>query len=497
MNTVQNIETIQLSKVVSDFLSEEKKLFIGGEFVSSSSNNTFQTLNPANNEVLAEVHEASEEDVDSAVQAAKDAFENGEWSTMTPLERGDLIYKLAILIDEHKQYIAEIDSLDNGKPLAELLENDLPNAIGQFKYFSGWASKLTGQHIPVNGNFLNYTRHEPIGVVGQIIPWNFPFMMAAWKIAPALAAGCTVILKSAEQTPLSALYLAKLVQEAGFPKGVINIVSGHGETTGAALVKHPSVNKIAFTGSTEVGKIIMKEAANTMKRVTLELGGKSPNIILKDADINKAAEGVFAGIMYNQGEVCSAGSRAYVHSSIYEEFVNRLVTLTKKVKLGTGLQSGITMGPLVSEEQKERVINYIAIGKSEGAKLVCGGGASEQGCFVEPTIFGDVEDDMRISREEIFGPVLVVSKFESELEVVERANDSEYGLGAGIWTENITSAHNIANKLKSGSVWINCYNATDPASPFGGFKNSGFGREMGSYALQNYTEVKSIWVNLN
>jgi len=497
MNTVQNIETIQLSKVVSDFLSEEKKLFIGGEFVSSSSNNTFQTLNPANNEVLAEVHEASEEDVDSAVQAAKDAFENGEWSTMTPLERGDLIYKLAILIDEHKQYIAEIDSLDNGKPLAELLENDLPNAIGQFKYFSGWASKLTGQHIPVNGNFLNYTRHEPIGVVGQIIPWNFPFMMAAWKIAPALAAGCTVILKSAEQTPLSALYLAKLVQEAGFPKGVINIVSGHGETTGAALVKHPSVNKIAFTGSTEVGKIIMKEAANTMKRVTLELGGKSPNIILKDADINKAAEGVFAGIMYNQGEVCSAGSRAYVHSSIYEEFVDRLVTLTKKVKLGTGLQSGITMGPLVSEEQKERVINYIAIGKSEGAKLVCGGGASEQGCFVEPTIFGDVEDDMRISREEIFGPVLVVSKFESELEVVERANDSEYGLGAGIWTENITNAHKIANKLKSGSVWINCYNATDPASPFGGFKNSGFGREMGSYAMQNYTEVKSIWVNLN
>lgn len=497
MNTVQNIETIKLSKVVSDFLNEEKKLFIGGDFVSSSDNNTFQTLNPANNEVLAVVHEASEEDVDSAVQAAKDAFENGLWSTITPLERGDLIYKLAILIDEHKQYIAEIDSLDNGKPLAELLENDLPNAIGQFKYFSGWASKLTGQHIPVNGDFLNYTRHEPIGVVGQIIPWNFPFMMAAWKIAPALAAGCTVILKSAEQTPLSALYLAKLVQEAGFPKGVINIVSGHGETTGAALVKHPSVNKIAFTGSTEVGKIIMKEAANTMKRVTLELGGKSPNIILKDADIDKAAEGVFAGIMYNQGEVCSAGSRAYVHSSIYDEFLDRLVALTKKVKLGTGLQSGITMGPLVSEEQKERVINYIEIGKSEGAKLVCGGGASEQGCFVEPTIFGDVEDDMRISREEIFGPVLVVSKFESEQEVVERANDSEYGLGAGIWTENITNAHKVANKLKSGSVWINCYNATDPASPFGGFKNSGFGREMGSYALENYTEVKSVWVNLN
>ncbi|MCM3571210.1 aldehyde dehydrogenase family protein [Neobacillus mesonae] len=491
------MQTIKLSEVVSDFLSEEKKLFINGEFISSSHNKTFQTLNPANNEVIAEVHEASDEDIDSAVQAAKNAFEKGPWSTMTPLERGDLIYKLATLIEEHKQYIAEIDSLDNGKPISEVLENDLPNAIGQFKYFSGWASKLTGQHIPVNGNFLNYTRHEPVGVVGQIIPWNFPFMMAAWKIAPALATGCTVVLKPAEQTPLSALYLAKLVQEAGFPKGVINIVNGHGETTGSALVKHPSVDKIAFTGSTEVGKIIMKEAANTMKRVTLELGGKSPNIVLKDADIDKAANGVFAGIMYNQGEVCSAGSRAYVHSSIYDKFVDKLVALTKDVKLGTGLQSGTTMGSLVSQEQKERVMNYIEIGKSEGAKLVCGGEASEQGCFVEPTIFVDVEDDMRVSREEIFGPVLVVSKFDTEQEVVERANDSSYGLGAGIWTENITNAHNIANRLKSGSVWINCYNATDPASPFGGFKNSGFGREMGSYALENYTEVKSIWVNLN
>lgn len=497
MNPVQTVQTIELSQIVSDFLKEEKKLFINGEFIASSHNKTFQTLNPANNEVLTEVHEASDEDVDSAVLAAKEAFENGEWSTMTPLERGDLIYKLANLIEEHQQYIAEIDSLDNGKPISEVLENDLPNAIGQFKYFSGWASKMVGQHIPVNGNYLNYTRHEPIGVVGQIIPWNFPFMMAAWKIAPALATGCTVILKPAEQTPLSALYLAKLVQEAGFPKGVINIVTGYGETTGSALVKHLSVNKIAFTGSTEVGKIIMKEAANTMKRVTLELGGKSPNIVLKDADVDKAAEGVFAGIMYNQGEVCSAGSRAYVHSSIYDEFLEKLVTLTKGVRLGSGLQSGITMGALVSQEQKDRVLNYIEIGKSEGAKLICGGGSSEQGCFVEPTILADVKDDMRVSREEIFGPVLVVSKFDTESEVVERANDSAYGLGAGIWTENITKAHNIANKMKSGSVWINCYNATDPGSPFGGYKNSGFGREMGSYALENYTEVKSIWVNLN
>ncbi|WP_153732757.1 aldehyde dehydrogenase family protein [Sporosarcina obsidiansis] len=494
MNTIQ---TIKLSQVVSDFLKEEKKLFINGEFVSSTDGKTFHTLNPANNEVLADIHEASEKDIDRAVQAAKNAFENGPWSTMTPLERGDLIYKLALLIEEHKQYIAEIDSLDNGKPMSELLENDLPNAIGQFKYFSGWASKLVGQHIPVNGNFLNYTRHEPIGVVGQIIPWNFPFMMAAWKIAPALATGCTVVLKPAEQTPLSALYLAKLIQEAGFPKGVINIVNGHGENTGSALVKHPSVDKIAFTGSTEVGKIIMKEAANTMKRVTLELGGKSPNIVLDDANVEKAANGVFAGIMYNQGEVCSAGSRAYVHSSIYDEFMERLVSLTKDVKLGSGLQSGNTMGSLVSQEQKDQVMNYIELGKAEGAKLICGGKALDQGCFVEPTIFADVKDDMRISKEEIFGPVLVVSKVESEQEALERANNSAYGLGAGIWTQNITRAHNMANRLKSGSVWINCYNATDPASPFGGYKNSGFGREMGSYALENYTEVKSIWVSLD
>ena len=497
MNSVQTTQTIKLSQVVSDFLKKEKKLFINGEFISSSHNKTFQTLNPANNEVLTEVHEASDEDVDRAARAAKEAFENGRWSTMTPLERGDLIYKLALLIEEHQHYIAEIDSLDNGKPISEVLENDLPNAIGQFKYFSGWASKIVGQNIPVNGNYLNYTRHEPIGVVGQIIPWNFPFMMAAWKIAPALATGCTVILKPAEQTPLSALYLAELVRKAGFPKGVINIIPGHGGTTGAALVKHPSVNKIAFTGSTEVGKNIMKEAANTMKRVTLELGGKSPNLVLQDANIDKAAEGVFSGIMYNQGEVCSAGSRAYVHASIYDEFVEKLVALTKEVKLGSGLESGITMGPLVSQKQKDQVMNYIEIGQEEGAKLVCGGGASEQGCFVEPTILADVEDHMRVSREEIFGPVLVISKFDTDQEVVERANDSAYGLGAGVWTQDITKAHNIANKLKSGSVWINCYNATDPASPFGGFKNSGFGREMGSYALENYTEVKSVWVNLN
>ena len=490
-------KTIEISQKVSEFLENDACLYINGEFVPSSNNVTFETLNPANNEVLAKVHEASAEDVDKAVLAAKEAFENGPWSTMTPAERGSLIYKLGELIDEHKQELAEIDSLDNGKPITELFENDIPNAVGQFKYFAGWATKNMGQTIPIGDNFLNYTRHEPVGVVGQIIPWNFPLMMASWKIAPALATGCTVVLKSAEQTPLSVLYLARLVELAGIPKGVVNIISGHGETTGDALVKHPLVNKIAFTGSTAVGQIIMKEAANTMKRVTLELGGKSPNIVLSDANLEKAADGVFAGIMYNQGEVCSAGSRVYVHEDIYDIFIEKLTERAEKVKLGSGLSHNTTMGSLVSLEQKERVVNYIKIGQEEGAKILYGGKASEQGCFVEPTIFVDVNDSMRISREEIFGPVMVVSKFNSEEEIIHRANDSEFGLGAGIWTENLTKAHRLANKLKAGSVWINCYNATNPASPFGGYKKSGFGREMGSYALNNYTEVKTVWVNLS
>lgn len=490
-------KTINLSEKVSEFLANEMYLYIDGEFVPSSTNKIFETLNPANNEVLARVHEASNEDVDKAVKSAKIAFEKGPWSMYTPAERADLIYKLGILIEENKQELAEIDSLDNGKPINEVLENDLPNAIGQFKYFAGWATKNVGQTIPIGEGFLNYTRHEPVGVVGQIIPWNFPLMMAAWKIAPALATGCTVVLKSAEQTPLSVLYFAKLVELAGIPKGVINIISGHGETTGNALVKHPLVNKIAFTGSTTVGQLIMKEAANSMKRITLELGGKSPNIVLKDADLEKAADGVFSGIMYNQGEVCSAGSRVYIQEDIYEELIEKLVFRAKQVKLGAGLVEDTTMGALVSLEQKERVMNYIKIGKAEGAKLLYGGDASEQGCFVEPTIFTDVEDEMRISREEIFGPVMIISKFNSIDEIIKRANDSDFGLGAGIWTQSLNQAHSIANKIKSGSVWINCYNVTNPASPFGGYKKSGFGREMGSYALENYTEVKTVWVNLN
>lgn len=490
------IESIKVSKRVAEFLSGPKKLFIDGEFVESVSGKTFISYNPANGEVLSHVSEAQKEDIDKAVMAAKKAFEEGPWSKMSAADRGRLMFKLGELIEEHKQELAEIDSLDNGKPINEVLGNDIPNAVGQFQYYAGWATKNVGQTIPVSGDYLNYTRHEPVGVVGQIIPWNFPLMMAAWKIAPALATGCTVVLKPAEQTPLSALYLAELVAEAGFPDGVINIVPGYGEIAGDALVKHPHVNKIAFTGSTEVGKIIMKEAANTMKRVTLELGGKSPNIILPDADLSKAAPGVFSGIMANQGEVCSAGSRVYIQRKDFDHVLSELVSYAKNVKQGIGLSPDTEMGPLVSKEQQNRVVNYINKGNAEGATMLTGGGHSERGYFVEPTIFTDVDETMSIAREEIFGPVVVAMAYDHIDEVIERANRSPYGLAAGVWTENLRNAHYIAERLKAGSVWVNCYNVTDPASPFGGYKQSGFGREMGSYALENYTEVKSIWINL-
>jgi len=486
-----------ISPKVTEFLQGTKKLFINGEFVEAATGKTFKTYNPATGEVLAHVSEAQLEDVDQAVQAAKEAFENGPWATMDAAKRGELMTKLADLMEANKQELAEIDALDNGKPIGDVLGNDLPDAIGQFRYFAGWTTKNVGQTIPVSGEYLNYTRHEPVGVAGQIIPWNFPLMMAAWKIAPALATGCTVVLKPAEQTPLSALYFAQLVKEAGFPDGVVNIVNGFGEITGDALVKHPDVNKIAFTGSTVVGKSIMKEAANTLKRVTLELGGKSPNIVMPDANMEKTIPGVFSGIMANQGEVCSAGSRVYIHEDVYDEVIQGLTEYAKKVKQGSGLDPETEMGPLVSKEQQDRVVGYIQKGIDEGATKLTGGGHSEKGFFVEPTVFVDVADDMTIAQEEIFGPVVVAMPFKTVDEVIERANNSPFGLAAGVWTENLKTAHQIANRLKAGSVWINCYNLTDPASPFGGYKQSGFGREMGSYALNNYTEVKSVWVDLN
>ena len=486
----------ELSSRVIEFLKGTKKLYINGKFVESVSLKTFDTYNPATGAVLASVYEAGVEDINQAVKAAKDAFEKGLWSTMRPADRGHLIYKLANLIEEHKEELAQLDCLDNGKPINETRAVDVPGTIEQFRYFAGWATKNMGQTIPVSDSFLNYTRHEPVGVVGQIIPFNYPINMLSWKVAPALAAGCTIVLKPAEQTPLSAIYFAELVEKAGFPAGVVNIVPGFGEIAGNALVEHPNVDKISFTGSTVVGKKIMKKAADTMKRLTLELGGKSPNIILPDADLEKAIPGVFNGIMFNQGEVCSAGSRVYVHRSQYNEVVAGMVELARQVKLGNGLDEETTMGPLVSKKQQERVSEFINIGVKEGAKIAIGGGKSDTGYFIEPTIFVDVEENMIIAKEEIFGPVVVVMAYDSVEEVIERANNSPYGLGAGIWTENVKTAHKVANQIKSGSVWINCYDAIDPASPFGGYKQSGFGRDLSAYALESYTEVKSIWVNL-
>lgn len=489
--------TVQLHEKVEKFLTGTKKLYINGEFVESVSGKTFETFNPATGDVLATVAEAGPEDIDLAVRAARKAFDEGKWSKMSAAKRSRLMYKLADLMEEHKAELAQLETLDNGKPIRETTNADIPLAIEHMRYYAGWATKIVGQTIPVSGPFFNYTRHEPVGVVGQIIPWNFPLLMAMWKLGAALATGCTVVLKPAEQTPLSALYLAELIDKAGFPEGVVNIVPGFGETAGQPLVEHPLVDKIAFTGSTEVGKLIMANASKTLKRVTLELGGKSPNIILPDADMSKAIPGAFNGIMFNQGQVCCAGSRLFIQKKNYDNVVADLVSHAKNMKQGFGLHEDTEIGPLVSEEQQNRVLGYIEKGLNEGAELLAGGrNPFEQGYFVEPTIFANVEDSMTIAKEEIFGPVVAAMPYDDLDDLIARANDSMYGLAAGVWTRDIANAHYIASKLKAGTVWVNCYNVFDAASPFGGYKQSGIGREMGSYALDNYTEVKSVWVSL-
>ena len=487
-----------ISPKLAKFLEGTKQLYINGKFVEAVSGKTFDTMNPATGEVLAKVAEAGAEDIDLAVKAARKAFEEGPWSRMSAAQRSRLIYKLADLMEENKVELAQLETLDNGKPYSETSKADIPLAVEHFRYFSGWATKIVGQTIPVQGNYFNYTRHEPVGVVGQIIPWNFPLLMAAWKLGAALATGCTVVLKPAENTPLSALYLAELMQEAGFPDGVVNIVPGYGQTAGQPLVDHPDVDKIAFTGSTNVGKSIMRSAADTLKRITLELGGKSPNIILPDADLTKAVPGALMGIMFNQGQVCCAGSRLYVQKKLYDNVLSDLVSNTKKIKQGNGLEEGTTMGPLISSTQQSRVKGYIDKGVEEGAEVLTGGDIPfEKGYFVSPTIFADVNHSMTIAKEEIFGPVVAAMPFDDIDDLVEKANDSMYGLAAGVWTQDIKKAHYIAHKLKAGTVWVNTYNALDAASPFGGYKQSGLGREMGSYALDNYTEVKSVWINMN
>ena len=488
----------------SAFLKQQPiKMLIGGQWVEAASGKTFDTFNPANGQVLAKVAGGDAEDINRAVAAARKAFESGPWPKLTPSQRGRLLWKVAELIEKNAEELAQLETLDNGKPIKYSRAGDVPLTADHFRYFAGWATKLEGNTIPVSiPNMFTYTLREPLGVVGQIIPWNFPLQMAAWKLAPALACGNTAVLKPAEQTPLTALRLGELILEAGIPEGVVNIVPGFGETAGAALAAHPDVDKIAFTGSTEVGKKILQASVGNLKKITLELGGKSPDIIFPDADMKYAIRGAMNAIFFNQGQVCTAGSRLFVHRSVYEQVLNGLADAANKMKLGPGIDQATDIGPLVSQEQLERVTGYIDVGRHEGATLTTGGerpnfdGELAQGYFVQPTVFDNVKDDMTIAREEIFGPVVVALPFEDIEEVAARANKSIYGLAAGVWTSDIKKAHRMAALLKSGVVWVNTYNQFDAAAPFGGYKQSGYGREMGHAVLDAYTQSKTVWINL-
>ncbi len=486
------------------FLSKKiHPMLIGGHWVESTSGKTFKTHNPATGEVLGMVAEANAQDVDRAVLAARKALD-GPWSKMSPAEREKIINKIADLVESHAEELAQLETLNNGKTIRESKNGDLPLAIGLLRYFAGWPTKIHGETIPVSvpyypgAKFLHYTVREPVGVIGAIIPWNFPLLMAVERLAPALACGNVLVLKPAEQTPLSALLLGELLLEAGLPEGVVNIVPGFGPSAGAALAAHPNVDKVTFTGSTEVGREVIKASAGNLKRVTLELGGKSPNIVFADADLEAAAKGMFMGVFYNQGQCCSAGSRIFVERPKFDELVQILSERAKTVRQGPGLDPKTQMGPLVSEEQRQRVLSYIDSGKKDGAKLLAGGEAvSGAGYFVKPTVFSDVKDSMKIAQEEIFGPVAAVMPFDSVEEVVSRANNSSYGLVAGVWTKDVKKAHQMAQNIKAGTVWINCYHFVDAAAPWGGFKQSGYGREKSQYAIESYTQLKSVWVDLN
>ena len=473
------------------------KLLINNQWVDSISGKKFPTINPSTGEEICRVSEADAADVNLAVKAARTAF-NGPWRKMSAAERGVLINRLADLVEKHADELAKLEALDNGKPYGVAKAADLPLTVACYRYYAGWADKVQGKTIPVSGNYFCYTRHEPVGVVGQIIPWNFPLLMQAWKLGPALATGNTIVMKPAEQTPLTALRVGELIVEAGFPEGVVNILPGYGPTAGAAIANHMDVDKVAFTGSTEVGHLIMKAAADTnLQRVTLELGGKSPNIVFADADMDQAIEGAHFALFFNQGQCCCAGSRLFVEEKVYDEFVERSVARAKRRKVGDPFAADVEQGPQVDKDQFDKVMGYIDAGKSQGATLACGGGrVGDRGYFIEPTVFADVQDNMKIAEEEIFGPVMSIIKFKSVDEVVTRANNTMYGLAAAVWTRDIGKAHAIANSVRAGTVWVNCYDVFDAAAPFGGFKQSGIGRELGEYGLQQYTEVKTVTVKL-
>jgi aldehyde dehydrogenase (NAD+) len=477
-----------------------KQLFINNEWRDAAGRRTIEVINPATEEVIAEVASAEKSDVDAAVAAARAALD-GPWGKLSARERGRLVWKIGEQLMERADEIARLETLHNGKPIFESRHIEVPAAAECFQYYAGWADKIHGETVPVKGNFLTYTLREPVGVVAAIVPWNFPLLLTAWKVAPALACGNTVIIKPASQTPLTALALAEVAAAVGLPPGVLNVVTGPGASVGQMIVEHPGIDKVAFTGDTSTGRQIMKASSESLKRITLELGGKSPNIVFPDADLDAAVRGATTGIFYGKGEVCAAGSRLLVDKSIKSEFIDKVAARARKMAPGDPLDPKTRLGAISSKKQLENDLRYIDVAKREGASLVAGGGRADigtgKGYFLQPTVFDGVTPEMTIAREEIFGPVLAAIEFADVDEAIARANDSTYGLAAAVWTKDIKKAHYVARRLQAGTVWINTYNVYDTAAPFGGYKQSGFGREMSMHALEHYTQVKSVWVDLN
>lgn len=472
--------------------------FINNDWVPAASGKTFATCNPATEDEIAQVAEGDQADIDRAVRAARAAFETGDWSKMDARDRGRLMFRLADLMEEEIDELAALETLDNGKPINDSRTVDLPLAIDCLRYYAGYADKIHGQTIPIRGRYFCYTRREPVGVVGQIIPWNFPLLMTSWKWGPALAAGCTIVMKPAEQTPLTCLRMAELAKEAGFPRGVINVVPGFGPTAGAAIVKHPGIDKVAFTGEHRTAQIIMRDAAESLKRLTFELGGKSPNVVFADANLEAAARGAYVGLYLNQGQCCCAGSRLFVEESVHGELVDRLTNLAKHRRLGDPFDPHTEQGPQIDRNQFDKILSYIGYGRNEGADCIVGGERyGDRGFFIQPTIFDNVRDEMKIAQDEIFGPVLSILKFQDYDELVERANATFFGLAAAVWTRDIGRAHDFAARVRAGTVWVNCYDVFDAAAPFGGFKMSGHGRELGEEGLKAYLENKTVTVALD